>query len=306
MSAEPLSTLPLRSAAARATAEDRAILKTVVYAGLFQFPLSLAELERRLMDLALDGAAIGRRLRAPFLRARMTATDGFLHPVGEEAWVGLRQQRGRHAQALLARHERALRVLARFPFVRLVALSGACAHGNATDDDVDVFLVVKAGRAFTVFGAVMALSKLAGLRRSLCVNYVLDENVLALPERDVFTASEVVGLRPRAGASGYQRFVDANPWVGDLFPNFRRMPLPSPPRATAGAGPLLEGVVDLLTRPWLEPLARRIVGGYLRRKSRGAAGVVLSESRLKLHLHDHRPTLLTSFEAAVREAEAEP
>jgi hypothetical protein len=306
VSAEPVTALPLRAAAAPATAEDRAILKTMVYAGLFQFPLSLGELERRLMDVALDGAAIARRLRAPFLRARLRSTEGWLHPVGEEAWITLRQERRARAESLVARHAFALRALCRFPFVRLVALSGACAHGNATDDDVDVFLVVKAGRAFTVFGAVMALSKLAGLRRSLCVNYVLDERAMALPERDVFTASEVVGLVPWAGGEGYRRFVDANAWVGDLFPNFRRMASPAPHSRTAGAGRLGEGLIDLVTRPWLEPLARRVVGGYLRRKSRGASGVVLSESRLKLHLHDHRPALLASFEAAVRDAESEP
>lgn len=286
-----------------ATAEDRAILKTVVYASLFQFPLHLAELERRLMDVPLDAVAIGRRLRAPFLRTRLARTEGLLHPRGAEAWVGLRRGREAHAESLVGRHARALQVLARLPFVRLVALSGACAHGNATDDDVDVFLVVKEGRAWTVFGTVMLLSKLAGLRRSLCVNYVIDESALSLREHDVFTASEVVGLVPRAGGSTYRRFVAANEWVFGLFPNFRAHAARPVDVPEAGAPAIVEGVLELALGGLQERLARALVGAYLRRRTKAAPGVTLGPDRLKLHLHDHRQALLASFEGALREAE---
>jgi hypothetical protein len=305
MSAEPLAPVRSEVESAPATAEDRAILKTMVYAGLFQFPLSLPELEQRLMDVSLDAAAIGRRLAAPFLRSRLEWSDGWLYPRGKRAYLALRRERKARAEELVAGHERALDLLARLPYVRLVALSGACAHGNATDDDVDVFLVVKAGRAWSVFVALMVLCKLAGLRRSLCLNYVVDEGAIGLPERDVFTAAEVVGLRPWAGALAYRQLVEANGWVGGLFPNFWRMPKPSPRIEAAGASRVLERLLDLVVVPLVEPLARRVVGSHLRSKSRGAAGVVLSAARLKLHLHDHREVLLASFEAALREAGAQ-
>ena len=97
--------------------------------------------------------------------------------------------------------------------VLLVALSGGCAHDDARDSDVDVFLVARRGRAWTVCLGLMVLSKLAGTRRTLCLNYIVDEEALSLPERDVFTAAEVVGLRPIAGAAGYDAFLDANDWA---------------------------------------------------------------------------------------------
>jgi hypothetical protein len=286
-----------------ASADDRAILRTVVYAGLFQFPLSLDELERRLMDASLDARAIRSRLRAPFLRDRLGVTEGLVHPRGREAWVELRRQRGARAEALILRHRRALALLARCPFVRLAALSGGCAHGNATDEDVDVFLVVKRSRAWCVFGAVMLMAKVFGLRRTLCVNYVVDEAAQSLPEHDLFTASEIVSLRPLAGAEGYERFLAANAWVFDLFPNFARYP-----RETGGVGPAgaprwCEALLELGPAPVLEWSARRVLGAYLTKKARGGRGVVLEASRLKLHMHDHRPELLTAFDDA---AEAEP
>jgi hypothetical protein len=298
----PLSTAALVPSP-EATADDRAILRTVIYAGLFQFPLSFDELERRLMDAALDVRAIRARLRAPFLRERLGVSDGLIHLRGREEWIELRQQRGARAEALIRRHRRALALLARCPFVRLVALSGGCAHGNATDEDVDVFLVVRRGRAWGVFGAVMLLAKAFGLRRTLCVNYVVDETAQGLPERDLFTASEIVGLRPLAGAAAYERFVAANTWVADLFPNFVRRRREAGDIGPAGAARWCEALLDFGAAPALEWLTRRVLGAYLRKKARGALGVVLEPSRLKLHMHDHRPELLRAFDAATARAE---
>ncbi len=287
-----------------ASADDRAILRTVIYAALFQFPLSLDELERRLMDVSLDARAIRARLAAPFLRERLSVTEGLVHPRGCEAWIGLRRKRGARAKALVERHRRALRLLACCPFVRLVALSGGCAHDNATDEDVDVFLVVKRARAWCVFGAVMVVAKAFGLRRTLCVNYVVDEAAQSLPERDLFTASEIVGMRPLAGAEAYDRFALANAWVLDLFPNFARRGREAQDIGPAGAGRFCEAVLEMGPAPALEWLTRRVLGPYLRKKAHGGLGVVLEATRLKLHLHDHGPELLTAFEAATLEAEA--
>src|SRR5262245_51628776 len=127
----------------RATPAERAILRTLVYAGLFQAPQTLAELHRGLLDLPLSPRALAARLRGPFLRERLRLTEGLVHLRGNEDWVALRHARRTRSQELVGRHRRLLAGLARFPFVRLLALSGACARENAGDDDVDVFLVVK-------------------------------------------------------------------------------------------------------------------------------------------------------------------
>ena len=289
--------------ALEASFDDRAILRTVIYAGLFQFPLSFDELERRLMHAPLDARAIRARLRAPFLRERLGVTEGFVHPRGREDWIELRRKRGARAEGLVLRHRRALALLAHCPFVRLLALSGGCAHGNATDEDVDVFLVVQRDRAWCVFGAVMLMAKAFGLRRTLCVNYVVDETAQGLAERDLFTASEIVGLRPLAGAQGYEGFLAANAWVFDLFPNFDRRRRETGDLGPAGPARWCEALLDLGPAPVLEWLARRVLGAYLRGKAHGGQGVVLEPSRLKLHMHDHRPELLCAFDAATLEAE---
>jgi len=283
---------------------DEAIWRTIAYAALFRYPLRISELRRRLVDVSATAAEITACLRSSRLRARVAWRDGFVVPAGCEAWVDLRRQRSARSRRLVAAHARALRAIGSFPFVRMVALSGACAHENATDDDVDVFLITGRGRAWTVTLLLMIASKLAGLRRTLCLNYVLAEDGLALPERDAFTASELVALRPLAGGETYRRFVGANAWVADRHPNFfagHERESEAVPRSV-GAG-LLERVADVFGAGLVERAARAVLEPYLRRRVRGP-GVDLSPRRLKLHGHDHRGPVSRAFEAAQAPPEA--
>jgi glycosyltransferase involved in cell wall biosynthesis len=287
---------------------DRAIVRTVTYAGLFQAPLTVERLHRTLMDVRLDLESLRRRLEAPALRDAVALTDGLVHPRGREEWVELRRQRQQRTRELIERHRFGLQGLARFPFVRLVALSGACAHDNAADDDVDVFLIVKRDRAWCVCLSLMVLSKLLGWRRSFCLNYIVDEQAVQIPETDLFTASEIVGMKPLAGRSAYRRLVGANAWIAARFPNFyaghvadsQDVPEVRPPA-------WLERILELGPGQLLEALSNRILGAYLRARTRGRPGVSLSPHRLKLHALDHGPRLIAAFALALGESgEAAP
>jgi hypothetical protein len=296
----------LSPGAAGLDAVDRAILRSVTYSALFEAPLEIEKLERMLMGVPLDTEGLRRRLERPPLSSRLCLRDGLVYPRGREAWPELRARRRGHTRALLDRHRRALRLLERFPFVRLVALSGACAHDNASDgdDDVDVFLVVRERRAWSVYLALVVLSRLLRVRRTLCLNYLVDESALALPERDVFTAAEIVGLRPRAGAEGYRAFVRANEALLAGFPNFRAGFERQAEALPAAGGPRwLERLLDRTLAPPLEALSRRFMGARLRRKGQGRPGVVLDRHRLKLHTDDHRPRLIAAFSAALAEVD---
>lgn len=293
--------VPQASHAVTATAE--AILRTVTYASLFQAPLTMDRLHRNLMGVELSRADLEDALTDPWLRRRIEVVRGLVIPRGRREWLPLRATRRAHSRRLLARHRRILRLLGGLPFVRMVAISGACAHENATDDDVDVFLVAREGRAWGVCLVLTVLSRMLGVRRTLCLNYIVDEAALALPEHDVFTAAEVVGLRPLAGRETYRRLVDANAWAARLFPNFRERHLAESEPVPAAGARGWERVLDLGFAPLLERLARRFLGAHLGRKGRGCEGVVLGPHRLKLHTRDHKPSLLASFEAALRAPE---
>jgi hypothetical protein len=305
MSTSLAPTRPGPRASGRSAEVDRAIFRTVLYASLFQAPLTVTQLHRALMDVGVDRIEIRGRLRRSFLRERLEFTGEHVYLRGREACLDLHRERRRRTGQLLEAHRPLLRMVARFPFVRLLALSGACAHDNATDSDVDVFLVVRRGRAWSVFLALMILSKALGRRRTLCVNYVVDEDGLALPERDLFTAAEIVGLRPLAGGPSYLQFVEANAWVAERFPNFFWLRRDTGPVPSAGSPRWLEAALDLGFAPALETLSRRLLGARFRRKWDGSSGVVLSPQRLKLHPVDHAPGLRAAFAEVVERVAAD-
>jgi hypothetical protein len=293
-----------RRAPARVAEAARAVVRTVTYSAMFKAPLKLDRLHRALMDVRLDPQALARTLRDPWVRARIDVRGEFVLPRGRREWLALARTRRQQTHELLLRHRRALAALRRCPFVRLVGLSGGCAHDNAGDGDVDVFLVTRRGRAWSVYLALILLSRALRVRRTLCINYVVDETELALAERDVFTASELVGMRPLAGRATYSALVQANGWVASLFPNFflDRHAKDASEVPAAGAPRWIERVLDLGPAQAVERLARWALGARLRRKARGAPGMTLQPGRLKLHLFDHRHRLLAAWREALRAA----
>jgi hypothetical protein len=294
-----LTALPFESP----TPEEQAVLRTVLYASLFEAPVGLERLHRHLQDVPLSLDALKGALDGPFLRQRLEVQDGHVFPRGRAAWLRAAAFHRERTRGLLQSHRRVLRAVASFPYVRLAALSGACAHDNARDSDVDVFLVVRHGRAWTVCLALMLLSKLLGKRRTLCLNYIVDEGALELPERDLFTASELVGIRPLAGPEAYVAFLRANGWAAARYPNFFSGGPAAPEGLPAAGGPRWrERILDLCGGGVAERVARALLAGYFRMRWRGRdlPGVVLGPHRIKLHTLDHGPRLRTAFEGKLR------
>ena len=133
----------------------RAVVRTVTYASLFQAPLTRERLHRTLMDVRLDPRALDDVLADPWVRARLETSGDLVFPRGKGDWIETRRARRAETERLLRRHRRALALVARCPFVRLLGLSGACAHENASDGDVDIFLVTRGGRAWAVYLALV-------------------------------------------------------------------------------------------------------------------------------------------------------
>ena len=106
--------------------------------------------------------------------------------------------------------------LASLPFVRMLALSGGTAHKNARGgDDIDLFVVATAGRAYTAYTMLFLASTLTRRRGIVCPNYLVDENHLRIAyHHDLFTAHQAISLVPIAGLDTFDAFVRANEaWV---------------------------------------------------------------------------------------------
>jgi hypothetical protein len=292
--------------------QELAVLRSVVYASLFDYPLTLAQLESSLVGVRADAAAIESWCReGDLLAAAIEHRDGFYFPAGRADLLDTRTRREALSREMLARDRRILSFVAGMPFVRMVALSGSLAHLNAEGSaDLDLFVITAPHRVWSVTVATLALSKLLGWRKHVCLNYVVSEGAMAIEPADLFSANQIIHLRPIAGPHVFDRFVKANPFVRDFYPNFELARFSPRPSAFAKATdqqasslkPLLERVLSLGIAQAFEHAARALYGWHLKRRSatwHSRDQVRLEAECLKLHTTSHRTETLKRFDDAM-------
>src|SRR5690242_13765258 len=62
------------------------------------------------------------------------------------------------------------------------------------------------------------LTFLTGRQNRYCMNYYVDEAGLEITEKNIFTAMEIVTLRPMQGRAGLDEFMAGNGWTKKYFP----------------------------------------------------------------------------------------
>jgi len=274
-----------------------AVRRTIAYANQFDYPLSVAELQERLIGVCATVDEVDAAVRGSDIALR----DGWV--AVDHGQVERRRAREAWSDQVMAEFERDLRALRALPFVKMLAFSGATAHRNMRDRDVDLFAVVEDGKVWSVLLAATLWAKLRGVRSNICLNYVVGDRTLPIFQTDLFTAQQVASLKPFFGKSVYDRFVAVNPFVRRHFPNFD----PAVHRDAYEEIPpwRLRRVLDLLLRcgpaQLVESASRRVLLPYLRGKSSRTDGahdgdVLLEHSRIKLHLNSHRQAVLTEME----------
>jgi hypothetical protein len=282
--------------------QELAVLQSVVYASLFDYPLTLAQLHSSLVGVRAGADTIRSWWQSSeFLQATVEHRDGLYFPAGRCDLVTTRARREVLSRELLERDARILSLVGGMPFVRMVALSGSLAHLNAEGSaDLDLFVITAPNRVWGVTVAVLAISRLLGWRKRMCLNYVVSETTMRIEPQDLFSANQIIHLRPICGSHVFQRFVQTNGFVRQFYPNFE-LPdsehRPSTLRVT-------ERVLALVA-PAVERLARGLYGWHLRRRSaswHSRDQVRLEPECLKLHTSSHRAVTLEKFDAAMTAA----
>ena len=289
---------------------ELAIARSVIYASLFDYPLTIDQLHETLLESHQSISEIlGTFASSAALQAIIEYRDGFFFPAGRERIVVERRRREARSRAFLERHRRFLTLVCALPYTRLVALSGSLAHRNLErDGDLDLFIITRGRHVWSVTVAVVLLAKVMRCRPVVCANFVVADTHLSLEQRDLFTANQVIHLRPLVGEPVFQEFLAANPFVGRFYPNYRvGGPGGGDFRQIAGFDRVKVTIERLLSVPSriVEAICRHAYGWHLRRRAgswRSPEQVRLEPDALKLHTRSHRQATLDRFDCAVREA----
>lgn len=283
------------------------VLRTLLYYHLFRFPLGTAELHR-LADRALDASSLTAAL--DYLQQQgWIGQRGPYWFLGDPDQVDERREGERRAGRMQARARRRARLIARFPFVRAVALSGTLSKGVlAPGDDVDFFVICGPRRVWLCRTLLMAFKKIVLLNshRLFCVNYLVDERQLAIPDRNAFTATEIAWLRPLVGRDPARAFFAANAWVHDYLPNWQpdgTAAIDAPPGNAVQS--LLELWLGGALGDWLDERCRAMIERHNRRRYRHlpesdfAVALRTSPVASKHHPQHYQRRILERFETAL-------
>jgi len=277
-----------------------AILRTIIYADIFDYPLTTQEIHRYLskMPASLDTirAVLGHKQLIP---RQLTCQQGYFTLRGREFIVETRLRRAQVAAHMWPRAMRYGSFIAGLPFVRMVTVTGALTMDNVEPgDDIDYLIVTEPGRLWLCRAMVIVLVKIAARQGDiLCPNYLLTERALVFHERNLFTAHEVTQMVPLAGLETYRRLRQLNAWTAHFLPNahdpprhVNPIPLPRQPVRTLTEAALRTPIGDRLEQ-W--EMKRKMLKFSQQHIHQGNAA--LSPDWCKGHFNSHDQHILSTF-----------
>lgn len=287
-----------------------AVLKTLVYADIFDFPLKKKEIIKRLIGLRVQTQNVKLITKSLLPKDLIIKdTDGYYYLEGRQKIVHVRQQREKFSEMknLIARQT--VRCLKFIPSIKLIGVSGALAVNNAKkDDDIDFFIVTSEGLLWTTRFLILVILFIFGKKRNpndldvkdkICVNMLVDQAHLSLSKKDqdIFSAHEVVQMKPMYEKEQiYTRFLYANNWIRKYLPN-TPIPIISQQLVINYNKKNSTYIISQLLN-YLEILLKKIQLWYMRNRR---TSEVISTGIIRFHPLDARKWILEKYHLKLEE-----
>jgi len=197
----------------------KAILETLAYSDVFDYPLTLEELHCYL-GLSTSREDISACLQEMDL---IQQRDNYYYFLQHADNIVLRKKREMISSRMYGRAMFYGRLLGKLPFVRMVALTGSLAVRNCDETgDYDYMLVTIPGRVWMARIFALVLNKFANIfGETICPNLIVSENVLEWKSQNLYYAHEIVQMVLMSGNDTYHNLCMANQWVSDYLPNWK-------------------------------------------------------------------------------------
>ena len=195
------------------------LLKPILYADIFDYPLTDAEVYR-FLECKASKQQVDTLLAQAVESGRLLCVDDYYCLPNRVHLAAKRKARSNISQTLWPQATRYGQRLAGLPFVRMVAVTGALAVNNPRNgaDDIDYLIVTQPGRLWLCRALIILLVRAGHLRGvHLCPNYIITENALDF-EPDFFVAREMLQMQPVYGRNVYLSVIARNSWTTRYFP----------------------------------------------------------------------------------------
>lgn len=210
---------------------EKSVLKTLLYADIFNFPLRRKELWKFLISNKLYSE---KKLFQDLLKLKQLITfdKTYIFLKERKKLIKIRERRGKVSKAKLKKADKIIKKISLIPTIKFIGISGALSMRNSEEkDDIDIFVITQNNFVWTTrLLMVLSLMLLGVYRRNnsgnhkdkICLNMILDENNMIFKENswNLYTAHEIIQLIPLFERDGvYTNFIKANNWYKNFLPN---------------------------------------------------------------------------------------
>ncbi|HKK10111.1 MAG TPA: hypothetical protein VJ939_04705, partial [Bacteroidales bacterium] len=197
---------------------ERNLVDTLLYFDIFDHPLKREELKS---FACRNGNDFLKAVDSLQRKKIISQQDGYLFLQGKDWTVKKRQEERKRVQHYFRIARLITSLIAVFPFVRGVFISGSLSKLRAGDkSDIDYFIVTAPGRLWVARTLLILFKKifLFNSYRFFCLNYFIDSESLEITSKNRFVATEVATLVPVYNYPLFQEFFMANQWIKEYFP----------------------------------------------------------------------------------------
>lgn len=228
---------------------DKAILQTLMYADIFNYPLKGYEAYKWLVGKETTLLKVEKKLNELVAKKKIKKNKGYFFLKKNSGLVEKRLRREKFSKNLFRKAIIFSYLLKLIPWVKLVGISGGLALKDASKpDDIDFLIIAQENRLYLSRLFVLLLLECFGVRRKvgmreretrgkICINTLLDENFLEQKNKDLYTAHEVLQMRLCWQRQGiYSKYLVDNEWVFKYLPNWTSKHKYIKPKVKKGSG----------------------------------------------------------------------
>jgi hypothetical protein len=209
---------------------SKSIIKTLAYFDVFSYPITFNEIYE--YASIKSAAVLFEEELNILLKNEVIFKTGDFYALSNNPLLAIkRNNENRLATEQLPQAIKVGKFIGKLPFVKAVGISGSLSKNVAYDNsDFDYFIITETNRLYVcrfILGLYRRFTKLLKKEYHVCCNYIIDENHLIIPEKNIYTAIEIASLIPVAGKNVLLNFYYENNWRNATLPNERRHIIPA-------------------------------------------------------------------------------
>lgn len=299
---------------------EKSILKVILYFDIFSKVLTKKEIWDNLQTAEADKRGYQRGLTQIYNDFKKSLTDiilkkfiekknDFYFLKGRESLIKKREKRESISQKNWLKLKKISRTINHTPFLKGVFVSGSLAINNSDEDsDIDLLVITKKGRIFTVRFFLTLILDLIGERRKpgrvagkICLNQFQTENSLKVIFPTLYNAYTYLHLKPIIDREGvFTKFRDENDWLGKYL-LFLGKKFPAPFRI-GKKSKIAEIIEKILKGKFGDLIERKLKGIQIRRKKKCKKGrIILEDGFIELHPDSAEEEILANYEKRLKE-----